>query len=376
MPRPRAWPGRPHLTERLAVLAAGGTGGHLFPAQALGEVLIARGWRIVLATDERGKGLTEGFPCERRIATPAATLSGGPLNRARQVLAITRGILHARTALKALQPAVVVGFGGYPSLPALLAARSLRLPTVIHEQNAVMGRANRLLAGGVSALARAFPTLINAPPSVMARAVVVGNPVRPAIRALAATPYQAPASEAPLHLFVTGGSLGARVLSEQVPPAVAALPAALRQRLQVAQQTRSEFLEPAAATYRDAGVTAELAPFFSDMAERWAWSHLVISRAGASTVGEIAVAGRPAILVPLQIALDDDQGHNARLLAEAGAAVVVREPELTAARLAEVLAELLGDPDRLGRMAAAARSVATPDAAERLADLVERAAKR
>ena len=364
------------MTESLAVVAAGGTGGHLFPAQALAEVLIARGWRIALATDARGEGLTEGFPAERRIATPAATLSGGPLNRARQTGLIARGVLEARAALKELGPAVVVGFGGYPSLPALLAARMLGLPTVIHEQNAVMGRANRLLAAGATAIACAFPTLLRASPLVKARAVVVGNPVRPAIRALAATGYQPPAAGAPLHLFVTGGSLGAKVLSEQVPPAVAALPAELRQRLRVAQQTRPEFLEPAAAIYRHAGAAAELAPFFSDMAERWAWSHLVISRAGASTVGEIAIAGRPAILVPLQIALDDDQGQNARLLAEAGAAVVVREPDLTVARLAEVLAELLADPDRLGRMAAAARSVATPDAAERLADLVERAANR
>lgn len=364
------------MTEGLAVVAAGGTGGHLFPAQALAEALIARGWRIVLATDERAKSLTESFPAESQIATPAATLSGGPLNRARQVLAITRGILHARAALKALQPAVVVGFGGYPSLPALLAARSLGLPTAIHEQNAVMGRANRLLAGGVSAVACAFPTLIKAPASVKARAVVVGNPVRPAIRALVGAAYLQPANEGPINLFITGGSLGARVLSERVPLAIAALPTELRQRLLVAQQTRSEFLEQAAATYRGAGVAADLAPFFADMAERWAWSHLVISRAGASTVGEIAIAGRPAILVPLQIALDDDQGQNARLLAEAGAAVVVREPELTSAGLADLLAELLEDPGRLARMAAAARSVATPDAAERLADLVEHTAKR
>jgi UDP-N-acetylglucosamine--N-acetylmuramyl-(pentapeptide) pyrophosphoryl-undecaprenol N-acetylglucosamine transferase len=364
------------LTERLAVLAAGGTGGHLFPAQALAEVLIPRGWRIALATDERARGLIDSFPAERRIATPAATLSGGPLNRIRQMSLIARGILDARAALRELKPAVVVGFGGYPSLPALLAARTLRLPTVIHEQNAVMGRANRLLAPGARAIACAFPTLLKASPRVKARAAVVGNPVRPAIRALADSLYEPPTPEGPLNLFVTGGSLGARVLSARVPQAVSALPTGLRARLRIVQQTKTDSIDEAAATYRDAFVEAELAPFFADMAQRWAWSHLVISRAGASTVGEIAIAGRPAILVPLQIALDDDQGQNARLLLEAGAAVVVREPELSAEGLAGLLAELLGDPDRLARMAAAARGVARPDAAERLADLVEQIAAR
>jgi UDP-N-acetylglucosamine--N-acetylmuramyl-(pentapeptide) pyrophosphoryl-undecaprenol N-acetylglucosamine transferase len=358
-----------------AVIAAGGTGGHLFPAEALARALTARGWRIVLATDARTESLTSSFPAERRIAVPSATLSGGLTARAGQVAAIVRGVLQARRVLKDLKPDVVVGFGGYPSIPTLAAARSLGLRTAIHEQNAVMGRANRLLAPHVTAVACAFPTLLKANAGVRARAEVVGNPVRPAIRALSSLTYDPPADDGPLRLFVTGGSQGARVLSQTVPDAVAALPPALRARLAVVQQTRPEILDAAAATYREAGVAAELAPFFSDMAERWAWAHLIISRAGASTVGEIAVAGRPAILVPLGIALDDDQGQNARLLSEAGAAVVVRESELTAQSLAAILTGLLGDPARLGRMAAAARAAATPDAAERLADLVERTAR-
>jgi UDP-N-acetylglucosamine--N-acetylmuramyl-(pentapeptide) pyrophosphoryl-undecaprenol N-acetylglucosamine transferase len=359
---------------RLAVVAAGGTGGHLFPAQALAEALIARGWRIVLATDSRTEGLAASFPAERRIAVASATLAGGPAARAAQVLAILRGVFQARAALKALKPNIVVGFGGYPSIPTLLAARSLGLLTAIHEQNAVMGRANRLLAPGVTAIASAFPTLMKASARVRARAVVVGNPVRPAIRALAGLPYDPPGAEGPLHLFVTGGSQGARVLSQTVPAAVAALPAELTARLRVVQQTRPEVLEAAAALYRGAGVEAELAAFFPDMAERWTWAHLVIARSGASTVGEIAVAGRPSILVPLGVALDDDQGQNARLLSEAGAAVVVREAALTAPSLAAILADLLTDPARLASMAFAARAAATPDAAERLADLVERTA--
>jgi UDP-N-acetylglucosamine--N-acetylmuramyl-(pentapeptide) pyrophosphoryl-undecaprenol N-acetylglucosamine transferase len=356
----------------LAVIAAGGTGGHLFPAQAVSEALAQRGWRIVLATDHRTRDLTAGFPAQRQLAIASATLSGGPMTRARQVLSLLRGFLQARAALAGLKPDVVVGFGGYPSLPTLLAARILGLKTVIHEQNAVMGRANRLLAPGVTAVACAFPTLMKAPPEVRERAVVVGNPVRPAIRALAAAAYETPAPEGPLHLFVTGGSQGARVLSETVPAAVAALPAPLRARLRVVQQTRPEVLERAAALYRDAGVETELAPFFADMDQRWLWAHLVVARAGASTVGEIAVAGRPAILVPLRIALDDDQGQNARLLAEAGAAVIAPEADLSAQSLADLIANLLGDGERLARMAAAARAVAIPDAAERLADLIER----
>jgi UDP-N-acetylglucosamine--N-acetylmuramyl-(pentapeptide) pyrophosphoryl-undecaprenol N-acetylglucosamine transferase len=235
-----------------------------------------------------------------------------------------------------------------------------------------MGRANRLLAPQVTAIACAFPTLIKAPPAIRRRAIVVGNPVRPSIRALAGQGYEPPSADGPIRLFVTGGSQGARLLSLAVPAAVASLPAATRARLSVVQQTRPEVLEAAAAVYREAEVEAELASFFADMARRWTWAHLVISRAGASSVGEIAIAGRPSILAPLGIALDDDQGQNARLLSDAGAALVIRESELSGPALAALLAELIDDPPRLARMAAAAAAAATPDAAERLADLVER----
>ncbi len=354
----------------LAVIAAGGTGGHLFPAQALAEALIARGWRVTLATDERGAAYAGDFPAEERIVLSAATSRpGDPLGMARAGLTIVRGVLQAQAAFRRLRPNVVVGFGGYPSLPALIAAVLSGRPTVIHEQNAVMGRANRLLAARVSAIACAFPTLRKAPPSAATRAKVVGNPVRPEIRALADRLYVPPTNA--LRLLVTGGSQGARLLSDLTPRAIALLPEALRCRLTVEQQTRAESIEDARRIYGDALVEAEVAPFFSGMAERLARAHLVIGRSGASTVCELAVAGRPSILVPLKIALDDDQGQNARLLADAGAAVVLREDELTAQTMADALAELLTDPERLARMAAAARSVARPDAAERLADVVE-----
>jgi UDP-N-acetylglucosamine--N-acetylmuramyl-(pentapeptide) pyrophosphoryl-undecaprenol N-acetylglucosamine transferase len=363
------------VAARLAVVAAGGTGGHLFPAQALAETLIGRGWRVVLATDDRGARFADHFPAESRLALSAATFRGGdPAGMARAALRIGQGVLQARAAFRALDPEVVVGFGGYPSLPAMLAAFSSGRPTVIHEQNAVIGRANRLLASRATAVACAFPTLKKASASVRARAVVVGNPIRPPIRALYDRPYKRPTKT--IHLLITGGSQGARLLSELPPAAIQLLPEDLRGRLKVHQQTRTDSLDHARKAYAEALVEAEIAPFFRDMAARLGAAHLVIGRAGASTCCELAVAGKPAILVPLKISLDDDQGQNARLLAEAGAALVMAEDELTPESLAEALAGLLGHPGKLATMAAAARSVAVPDAAEKLADLVEKTASK
>jgi UDP-N-acetylglucosamine--N-acetylmuramyl-(pentapeptide) pyrophosphoryl-undecaprenol N-acetylglucosamine transferase len=357
---------------RVCVVAAGGTGGHLFPAQALAETLIARGWRVVLATDERGALYADKFPAEQRLSLSAATYKpGDPIGMIRAGLAVAAGVLQARKAFKALDPAVVVGFGGYPSLPALLAAVGQRRPTVIHEQNAVLGRVNRFLAPRVDALACAFPTLEMAKPAVKARARVVGNPVRPAIRELYDRPYEPPKAGGPLRLLITGGSQGARLLSELTPEAVMKLPEQLRGRLEVQQQTRAESMEQARKTYANALVKAEVAPFFRDMAGRLGGAHLVVGRAGASTVCELAVAGRPSILVPLKIAADDHQSYNARLLSDAGAAAVAREEELTVDSLAGALNSLLNDPERLARMAAAAHAAAAPDAAAALADLVE-----
>jgi UDP-N-acetylglucosamine--N-acetylmuramyl-(pentapeptide) pyrophosphoryl-undecaprenol N-acetylglucosamine transferase len=362
--------------RKVAVVAAGGTGGHLFPAQALAEALIARGWTIVLASDERVAGMAQDFPAERRIALSARTFKpGDPIGMARAGVALLRGAAQARAAFRQFGPHVVVGFGGYPSAPALAAAILDRRPTVIHEQNAVMGRANRMLAPHVRTVACAFPTLTKAPPKVADAAVVVGNPVRPPIRALADHPYTPPQPDGPVRLLVTGGSQGARLLSELVPEAVKALPEALRQRLAVSQQTRPESMNFARRAYRDANVEAEIAPFFRDIASRLRDAHMVIGRAGAGTVCEFAVAGKPSILVPLAIALDDDQGQNARLLADAGGAEVARENQLSVDSLATALEKLLNNPARLSRMAAAARAVAIPDAAERLADVVEATAR-
>jgi UDP-N-acetylglucosamine--N-acetylmuramyl-(pentapeptide) pyrophosphoryl-undecaprenol N-acetylglucosamine transferase len=361
---------------RLAVLAAGGTGGHLFPAQALAEVLRARGWRIALATDERGALYADKFPAEHRLALDAATFkSGDILGMIGAGFAIAKGVGQASAAFKSLDPAIVVGFGGYPSLPALIAALTGKRPTLIHEQNAVLGRVNRLLAPLATQVACAFPTLQKATPKVKARAAVVGNPVRPDIRALYEVSYEPPAPlRTDIRLLITGGSQGARLLSELVPEAVSKLPEALRYRLKVQQQTRRESLESARQAYKEALVDAEIAPFFRDMAGRLAAAHLVIGRAGASTCCELAVAGRPSILVPLKIAADDHQSFNAKQLSDAGGAEVAPEHVLTVDVLANALEKLLGDPARLSRMADAARSVAAPDAAEALADLVEKTA--
>jgi UDP-N-acetylglucosamine--N-acetylmuramyl-(pentapeptide) pyrophosphoryl-undecaprenol N-acetylglucosamine transferase len=356
------------------VVAAGGTGGHLFPAEALARALQARGWRVVLATDERGAQYAHDFPAEERLALDAATFKTGDIiGMARAGFRIMAGIMGARQAFRRLKPDIVIGFGGYPSLPAILGAAAVGVPTMIHEQNAVLGRVNRFVASQVNAVACAFPTLEKATPEVKAKVHVVGNPVRPPVRALYDRQYEPPGQT--VRILVTGGSQGARLLSELVPDAVAMLPEDIRVRLKIEQQTRMESMEVARHTYAEAGVEAEIAPFFRDIASHLKAAHLVIGRAGASTVCELAVAGLPSVLVPLAIAADDHQRFNAKLLFDAGAAVVVREEELSAEMLADILKGLIEDPDGLVRRAAAARQVAQPDAAERLADLVERTAR-
>jgi UDP-N-acetylglucosamine--N-acetylmuramyl-(pentapeptide) pyrophosphoryl-undecaprenol N-acetylglucosamine transferase len=353
---------------KLCVLAAGGTGGHMFPAEALARELSGRGWRIVLATDRRGEQYAHAFPAEERLALDAAT-GTGPLGLIKAGLAIGRGALQARSALERLQASVVVGFGGYPSAPALLAAFMRRTPTVIHEQNAVLGRTNRMLSSRVDAVASSFPILERASDAVKARAQVVGSPVRAEIRALFDRAY-VPPGDGPIQVLVTGGSQGARILSETTPRALAALPDSIRSRLRVQQQSRPEMLEAAQQIYLEAGIAAEVAPFFRDMATRLRTAHLVVGRAGASTCSELAVAGLPSILIPLKIATDDHQTLNARALTDAGAAQVIAEDDVTVPALTAALAHAL-DNSRLAAMSASARSVAIPGAAERLADLVE-----
>ena len=356
------------LPARVCVVAAGGTGGHMFPAEAMARELAGRGWRIVLATDRRGERYAADFPADQKLYLDTATGSG-PVALVKAGIAITRGVLQARKAFKRMDAAVVVGFGGYPSAPALIAAIIRGTPTLIHEQNAVLGRTNRMLAPRVGQVASSFPTLERAPASLAAK--VVGSPVRAEIRALFDRPYSPPTPDGPIHVLITGGSQGARILSETTPRALAALPAALRARLSIQQQSRPETLEAARQIYLEAGIQAEVAPFFRDMAARLSQAHLVVGRAGASTCAELAVAALPSVLIPLKIATDDHQTLNAKALTDVDAAVVIPEDDVSVDRLTQALLPLLSDPARLATMSAAAHSVAIPDAARRLADMVE-----
>ncbi len=365
---------------RPIVIAAGGTGGHLFPAEALAAELVARGERIALMTDARSAAYeSPAFGNAERFVLKGSGLAGrGLRGAARGALALAAGTLEARALLNRLDAAAVVGFGGYPSVPPLIAARLLprgrRPVTALHEQNAVLGRANRLLAPGADLLALSVADTAKVPNS--ANAQVVGNPVRPALAALAHQGYAALTEDGVIRLLVLGGSLGARIFADVVPGAVALLPEGLKQRLVVTQQTRAEDLPRVETAYRDAGVPADLSPFFGDIATRLAMAHLVIARAGASTVAELACAGRPSILVPLPHAIDDHQTANGKALDTAGAAWLMPQPGFTPETLAKHLVAMFSNPPVLARAAAAASGLARPDAARRLADLIQQLTSR
>jgi len=356
---------------RPIAIAAGGTGGHLFPAEALAAELSARGQRIVLFTDARSAAFdSPAFATAERFVIKGEGIAGRSVLRAsRGAAMLAAGTMTARGLLRRLDAAALVGFGGYPAIPPAIAALTLgaRKPALIlHEQNAVLGRANRALAKRADLLALAYAETARVPAG--AKAQVVGNPVRPALAALAGMGY--PPADGPLRLLVTGGSLGARIFADIVPPAISALPEAIRARLLIAQQCRVEDLERVRAAYSTTGIPVELSPFFPDIAGRLAGAHLVIARAGASTVAEIACAGRPSLLVPLPSAIDDHQTANARALEAAGAALVLPQAGMTPARLAALLAEWLGSPERLAEAAQAAASLGRPQAARVLADQV------
>ena len=361
---------------RPIVIAAGGTGGHLFPAEALAAELIARGERVALMTDARSAAYdSPAFAAADRFVLKGSGLAGRGLRRAAQgVAALLAGTAQARQLLGQLNAAAVVGFGGYASFPPLAAARLMpakgRPVTVLHEQNAVLGRANRVLARGVDLLALSFSGTTRIPAASAARTAVVGTPVRPALAALAGRGYPLPPDGAAIRLLILGGSQGARIFADVVPAAIHGLPELLRARLLVTQQCRPEDLDRVRAAYEATNVPAELAPFFPDVAGRLATAHLVIARAGASTVAELACAGRPSILVPLPHAIDDHQSANAKALADSGAAWVMPQPSFTPEALAARLAALCADPAALAQAADAATSLARPGAARDLADRV------
>ncbi len=358
------------MAEKIALLSAGGTGGHLFPAEALAHELSARGWIVHLATDARAERFAVNFPAVKTHVIPSATISGkSPIAVGKAMMTLWRGYRLSRAVIASLRPSIVAGFGGYTTLPALFAANRMGIATLIHEQNAVMGRANALLAKRVNAIAGGFlPQEGAAYPD---KTVLTGNPVRPEVLKAMAQSYEAPASGVPFKLLVFGGSQGAQYFSDAIPAAAALLPEALRARLSVTQQARAEDEAAVKAAYAKLGVKADVSPFFSNMPGLIADSQLVISRAGASTVSEISVIGRPSILVPYPHALDHDQAANAAALETKGGTMVRQQKDLTPQILAGLISDIAGDPDKASAMAAAAKAAGKPRAASLLADLTE-----
>ena len=359
----------------LILLAAGGTGGHLFPAEALGVELMRRGFRVRLATDARALRYSGLFSRDTIDVVPSETVrSRNPLSLARTGVMLAAGMAVAVHLLRKLKPAAVVGFGGYPTLPPLIAARLLGIPGIIHDANAVLGRANRFLSSRVSAIATSLPGVLDRDPELASKTTTVGTPMRPAILAASAVKYVGPEPSGPFRLLVTGGSQGARVMADIVPPAIEKLEPSLWSRLVLTQQVREEDMTRVRAVYDQLKINAELAPFFTDLPARLAANHLVISRSGAGTVAELAAIGRPSILVPLPGAIDQDQFANAGVLSEAGGGLRIVQSEFTPDRLAAEISALAAEPAKLTAMADAARKAGRLDAAERLADLVVKVA--
>ncbi|MFW2828628.1 undecaprenyldiphospho-muramoylpentapeptide beta-N-acetylglucosaminyltransferase [Sphingomonas sp. ID0503] len=349
------------------VLAAGGTGGHMVPAHALGRELVERGHRVALITDERGARIPGLFKTDVEThVMPAGRLAGGLLGWLKAGRSILAGRAMARRLYRRADPMAVVGFGGYPALPALMGALADGIPTVIHEQNAVLGRVNRYLAKKVDAIATAYPVIERLPEGVEGKIHLVGNPVREEVLALRGQPF--PALSSSLNVLVTGGSQGATILSKVVPDGLAALPAELRSKLRIVQQCRPEDIEGVKARYAELGLAADLLTYIEDMPARLADAHLVVARAGASTIAELTVAGRPAILVPLPSAMDDHQTVNAREMAETGGARAIAQTAFTAEALAAAIVDMAQD---LPQTAALAAATGRPDATRDLADLLE-----
>jgi UDP-N-acetylglucosamine--N-acetylmuramyl-(pentapeptide) pyrophosphoryl-undecaprenol N-acetylglucosamine transferase len=360
------------IVSRHFVLAAGGTGGHMMPAHALAEELIRRGHRVALITDERGARIPGLFDDVEIHILPAGRIAGGPIGWLRAARNIWAGRRMAKRLYRSFRPAAVVGFGGYPAYPALSAAHGMGIPTAVHEQNAVLGRVNRLLAGRVDAIATAYPEIDRLKPAHLDKVHLVGNPVREDVVALRDESYPPLMEDGVFRVLVTGGSQGATILSSVVPEGLSMLPEEFRRRLQVTQQCRAEDIEQVRAQYAGFGIPADLATYLPDMPARLAWSHLVIARAGASTIAELTAAGRPAILIPLPTATDDHQTANAREMAKAGGARMIPQSQFTPSELAQQMQHLGLETRALANAAAHARAVGRPDAARDLADLVER----
>jgi len=355
-------------------LAAGGTGGHMVPAHALAAELKARRHGVMLITDDRGAKIPGLFVDVPTHILPAGRLGGGPIGMLKALRSVLAGRRQAKALYREFTPDAVVGFGGYPAFPALLAASSLNIPTILHEQNAVLGRVNRWVAGDAAAIATAYPEVERLKRAYRGKAELVGNPVRESVARLGTMPFPEFDDTAPLKILVTGGSQGATILGQVVPDALGQLPPKLRHRLQVMQQCRADDIEAVRQRYAALNIPAELLTYIEDMPDRLAEAHLVIARAGASTIAELTAAGRPAILVPLPIATDDHQTANAREMAKAGGARMIPQDEFTSEALSAQIAAIAGDAQALANAAERALSVGRPHATSDLADLVERIA--
>jgi len=358
-------------TAPLILLAAGGTGGHLFPAEALGVELIKRGLRVRLVTDSRALRYSGLFSKDMIDVVPSETVRGrSPWSLARTGLTLVAGTVMAVRLMRRLRPKAVIGFGGYPTLPPLVAARLCGIPGIIHDANAVLGRANRFLSRHVDAIATSLPGVLDRDRALAAKATTVGTPMRPAILSAASVAYVPPEATGPFRLLVVGGSQGARVMSDVVPGAIERLEPVLWSRLVLTQQVREEDMARVRSVYDRLKINAELAPFFTDLPARLASNHLVVSRSGAGTVAELAAIGRPSILVPLPGAIDQDQFANAGVLSRVNGALRISQADFTPDRLASEISALAAEPAHLAAMATSARAAGRLDAAERLADLV------
>ncbi|MBN4046640.1 undecaprenyldiphospho-muramoylpentapeptide beta-N-acetylglucosaminyltransferase [bacterium AH-315-P15] len=354
------------------VLGAGGSGGHIFPAQAVAQELVRRGFDIVLITDDRGKSFSGRFVDTRIEIIHAATFAGrNPLKLVAALFRILGGIGQAFGLLDRFKAKAAVGFGGYSSLPTMVAARLRGVPSCLHDPNAVLGRVNRLLAGHVDIIGAAFENMQGVKSRHKDKIRMIGNPLRDEVITAREVAYAPPGKDGPITLLVFGGSQGAAALAEVVPAAIALLPEALKIRLHVSQQARVDAAEEVQRDYDDMGVRADVAPFFTNLPERMAGAHLVIARAGASTVTELGAIGRPSILVPLPTAMDDHQSVNAEALTDPGGAWLMPQSELTAERLADKLRSLLCDGNELARAAEAAKGTGRPNATSDFADLIE-----
>src|ERR1700760_1708270 len=344
-------------SKPLILLAAGGTGGHLFPAEALGVELIKRGYRVRLVTDDRALRYSGLFTRDMIDVVASETARGrNPLQLAYATFTRATGALSAFSLIRREKPVAVIGFGGYPTLPPLIAARIAGVPGIIHDANAVLGRANRFLSRHVRAIATSLPGVLDRDPALSGKTTTVGTPMRPAILAAAATSYAPPEATGPFRLLVVGGSQGARIMSDIVPSAIEKLEPSLWGRLELTQQVRDEDMARVRAVYDRLKIKCELPPFFTDLPARLASNHLVISRSGAGTVAELAAIGRPSILVPLPGSIDQDQFANAGVLSQAGGALRIAQGEFTPDRLAAEISALAAEPSRLAAMAAGARA--------------------